>query len=150
MLGVLPDVAAPSPSAFGEDEEEREAAERRREQEVSEEGKMLGGESMSLLLNQLSADSCISDACPIEQQEATASPAALRLWLDMARKALGLREWEVCARLLLEGGVVPSSRAVRRRDRKDSCDDAHMVVGMFISVCVTHSQHPPPPSATTK
>lgn len=32
----------------------------------------------------------------------------------MARKALGMREWEVCARLLLESGVVPASRAVRR------------------------------------
>lgn len=36
MLGVLPDMApVPQGSAFGEDEEERDAEERRREQEVS-------------------------------------------------------------------------------------------------------------------
>lgn len=49
-----------------------------------------------------------------QHQEATASPEALRLWLAMGRKALGMREWEVCARLLLESGVVPASRTVRR------------------------------------
>lgn len=36
MLGVLPNMApVPQGSAFGEDEEERDAEERRREQEVS-------------------------------------------------------------------------------------------------------------------
>lgn len=56
-----------------------------------------------------------------EQAEATASPGALRLWLAMASKALGMREWEMCARLLLEGGVVPASRTVSEQADGQAC-----------------------------
>lgn len=78
-----------------------------------------------------------------EQEEACASPAALRLWLAMARKALGMREWEVCARLLLESGVVPASRAVRAYVRAHVCACRRDGIDPFTNA------HPPSSTSTS-